>query len=172
MIQFAFFNHRVTSGVLLLAMAFGLGGCKKTISDQNVHWLSIDHAKEAMGEQTSSWFESPKINAWVDARDPVFYRVGHVPGALNVQLSDPDAMSRLEPYGLVIVYGEGYEALIADAMIKALLKQGMKDVRGLQVGFEGWSDAGEPIVKGDDPDREVVESDGDRWQRQPVKNGR
>jgi len=145
-----------------------LGGCKKTISDQDVHWLSVPRAKETIASQEASWFSQPRPNAWIDARDEVFYRVGHVPGALNVQLSDPDAFNRLAGYGTLVVYGEGYEAPLADATIKALLKSGMASVKGLQGGYEGWIAAGEKVVKGTDPDRRPGATGGDRWQRQPV----
>ena len=98
----------------------------------------------------------------------VYYRVGHVPGAINVLLSDPDAITRLEGFGTLIVYGKGYEAPIADAMIKTLLKDGQTEVMGLRVGFDGWLEAGQPVERGDDPGRRAAATRGDRWQRQPV----
>ena len=113
--------------VLYLAITVGIGlfaaGCSKTFSDKDVHWLSIVEAQEAMDANSDSWFSKKKQSAWIDPRDAVFYRVGHVPGAINVLLSDPDAITRLEGFGTLIVYGAGYEAPIADAMIKALLTE-------------------------------------------------
>jgi 3-mercaptopyruvate sulfurtransferase SseA len=79
-------------------------------------------------------------------------------------------MQRLDAYGLLIVYGEGYKAPLADAMIKALLKDGVEDVMGLKGGFEGWEDAGLPVAKGDDAGRRPGATAGDRWQRQPVED--
>jgi rhodanese-related sulfurtransferase len=156
----------------LVALICGVGlfatGCSKTFSDKDVHWLSIVEAQEAMDANSDSWFSKKKQSAWIDPRDAVFYRVGHVPGAINVLLSDPDAITRLEGFGTLIVYGAGYEAPIADAMIKTLLKDGQNTVKGLRVGFEGWQQAGEPVERGDDPRRPSVKAAGDRWQRQPV----
>ncbi|MCH2139468.1 MAG: rhodanese-like domain-containing protein [Phycisphaerales bacterium] len=161
--------HRLTFHFLLLGLFLVLlGGCTKTYSDQDVHWLSVKNAEAAIQEQEGSWFSQPRPNAWIDARDEVFYKVGHIPGALNIQLSDPDAFTRLTGYGTLVVYGEGYEAPIADAMIKALLKGGMESVKGLQGGYEAWIEAGQKVVKGPDPSRRPGAIAGDRWQRQPV----
>jgi len=145
-----------------------VAGCKTTYSDKDVHWLSINEAKKVMTESSGSWLSEPTVNVWVDPRDAVFYRVGHIPGALNVQLSDPDAITRLEGYGLIMVYGEGYEAPIADAMIKTLLKDGQKYVKGLQVGFDGWQEAHQKVERGDDTTQPTGTDTTDRWQRQPV----
>ncbi|MDP7029617.1 MAG: rhodanese-like domain-containing protein [Phycisphaerales bacterium] len=145
-------------------------GCSKSYSDKDVHWLSIEDARSAIADTGGSWISEPTPNAWIDPRDEVFYRVGHIPGALNVQLSDPGAYQRLSGFGTLVVYGEGYEAPLADALIKALLKGGMKDVKGLKVGYEGWIAAGEKIEKGEDAARAPGVRRGDRWQRQPVED--
>lgn len=162
-------SHWFNTAALSIALVM-VAGCKTTYSDKDVHWLSIDEAKKAMTESSSSWLSEPKKNVWIDPRDAVFYRVGHIPGALNVQLSDPDAISRLDGYGLLIVYGEGYEAPIADAMIKTLLKSGQKYVKGLQVGYDGWLEARQSTELGDDATRAASTTTTDRWQRQPVNN--
>lgn len=153
---------------LIVGIGLLAAGCSKTYSDKDVHWLSIEEARETMETSSSSWFSEPKPNAWIDPRDVVYYRVGHVPGAINVLLSDPDAITRLEGFGTLIVYGKGYEAPIADAMIKTLLKDGQTEVMGLRVGFDGWREAGQPVERGDDPGRRAAATRGDRWQRQPV----
>lgn len=165
MIRSHWFHTAVLSTVLVTA-----AGCTTSYSDKDVHWLSVDEAKEAMTESSGSWLSETKPNVWIDPRDAVFYRVGHIPGALNVRLSDPDAITRLEGYGLLIVYGEGYEAPIADAMIKTLLKDGQKYVKGLRVGFDGWQEAHQHIELGDDATRSSTTNSTDRWQRQPVDN--
>jgi len=152
----------------LLGIVVAGTGCSKTYSDRDVHWLSINDAKEFVADQHGSWFDASKANAWIDPRDEVYYRVGHIPGAINVQLSDPDAMARLESFGALVVYGEGYEAPLADAMIKALLKEGVKEVRGLKLGYEGWVEGGGTVQKGEDAARRPGATKGDRWQRQPV----
>ena len=163
MIRSHWFNTAALSTALVM-----VAGCKTTYSDKDVHWLSINEAKKVMTESSGSWLSEPTVNVWVDPRDAVFYRVGHIPGALNVQLSDPDAITRLEGYGLIMVYGEGYEAPIADAMIKTLLKDGQKYVKGLQVGFDGWQEAHQKVERGDDTTQPTGTDTTDRWQRQPV----
>jgi rhodanese-related sulfurtransferase len=158
------------SCVSLASLVVVLGGCSKSYSDRDVHWLTIDEARKAMADTGGTWWTEPKPNAWIDPRDQVFYRVGHIPGALNVQLSDPEAFTRLAAYGTLVVYGEAYESPIADALIKGLLKNGNTDVKGLKVGYEGWIAAREPIEKGDDTARTTGTGSADRWQRQPVED--
>ncbi len=156
--------------MLITAMPV-IAGCSKTYSDKDVHWLSNTEAQAALADTSGSWLSEAKPNAWVDPRDDdVYFKVGHIPGSLNVQLSDPDAMQRLDAYGLLIVYGNGYEAPLADAMIKALLKDGVKDVKGLKGGYEGWEEAGLPIEKDGDSNRRPGVTAGDRWQRQPIED--
>ncbi|MDP6479631.1 MAG: rhodanese-like domain-containing protein [Phycisphaerales bacterium] len=154
---------------LITGLALLAAGCSKSYSDKDVHWLSIEDAKTAVDTGSSSWFSESRSNAWIDPRDVVFYRVGHIPGAINVQLSNPNAMSQLDGYGMLIVYGGGYEAPLADAMIKMLLKEELvEEVKGLRVGFDGWREAGQPVERGEDPRQSAATTGGDRWQRQPV----
>ncbi len=162
--------RRRGAGLAAAALMACSVGCSKSYSDKDVHWLSLDDARHAIADTGGSWISEPVPNAWIDPRDEVFYRVGHIPGALNVQLSDPGAFQRLSGYGVLVVYGEAYEAPLADALIKALLKGGMKDVKGLKVGYEGWIAAGEKIEKGEDAARAPGARRGDRWQRQPVED--
>lgn len=162
-------THSATLRFTLIASAaLFTASCSKSYSDKDVHWLSIEEAKTAMDKASGSWLSDPKPNAWIDPRDVLFYRVGHIPGALNVPLSDPDAITRLDGYGTLMVYGQGYEAPLADAMIKTLLKNGQEDVKGLRVGLDGWQEARQPVERGEDPGRTAAATSGDRWQRQPV----
>ena len=154
--------------LVLGSLTLAAGGCSKAYSDRDVHWLTIDEARAAIADTGETWLREPKPNAWIDPRDAVFYRVGHIPGALNVQLSDPEVFSRLEGYGVLIVYGEGYESLVADALIKGLLTEGNKVVKGLKLGDEGWIAAGEPVEKGEKKSKVTGGGDRDRWQRELV----
>ncbi|MCH2141392.1 MAG: rhodanese-like domain-containing protein [Phycisphaerales bacterium] len=153
----------------LLIPTIALASCGKSVSDKDVHWLSVDEAQEAIAAQSGSWLSEPMENVWVDPRNAAFYNVGHIPGALNVQLSDPDGIGRLKPFGTIIVYGEGYQAPIADAMIKALITEGHDDVKGLELGYDGWIAAGQPLAKGTDAGRVTSSTTGDRWQRVHVE---
>ena len=151
--------------VVLGYLSLTAGGCSKTYSGRDVHWLTIDEARTAMADTGETWLREAKPNAWIDPRDAVFYRVGHIPGALNVQLSDPEVFTRLEAYGVLMVYGEGYESPVADALIKGLLKEGNKVVKGLKLGYEGWVAAGERVEKGEDKTKVTGGGESDRWQR-------
>jgi rhodanese-related sulfurtransferase len=160
---------RLALALLVLGfLTLATGGCSKSYSDRDVHWLTIEEARAAMTDTGKTWLREAKPNAWIDPRDAVFYRVGHIPGALNVQLSDPEAFTRLEGYGVLMVYGEGYESPVADALIKSLLKDGNKVVKGLKLGYEGWIAAGERVEKGDDTAKVTGGDARDRWQREPV----
>jgi len=153
----------------LLMLTTSLASCGKAVSDKDVHWLSVADAQQAIATPSGSWLSEPKQNVWVDPRNSAFYNVGHIPGAINVQLSDPDGIGRLEPFGTIIVYGEGYQSPIADAMIKALITEGHEEVKGLELGYDGWIAAGQPLAKGSDPGRISTSTTTDRWQRVRVE---
>jgi rhodanese-related sulfurtransferase len=151
--------------VLLIMAPLILVACGKSVSDKDVHWLTVHEAQVAIKTPSGSWITESKPNVWVDPRDAAYYTVGHIPGALNIQLSDPDASGRLDTYGTIVVYGESYKAPIADAMIKTLISKGHDDVKGLELGYAGWIAAGEKLDKGTDPGRITESTKIDRWHR-------
>jgi rhodanese-related sulfurtransferase len=87
----------------------------------------------------------------LDARSSVFYRIGHVPGALNLSRDNFAAdyvrsRSRLDKWrnGRVIVYCSGGACHDSKMVAQALMSLGFTDVSVFGGGWEQWTAAGLP----------------------------
>jgi rhodanese-related sulfurtransferase len=93
---------------------------------------------------------APDVPAVIDLRDPVEYRIAHVPGAINIP--QPNLERRLEEIdrsrGLVLYCIAGKRTKLAE---QTLLDQGVDKVFHLDGGLTAWIDAGYPIKKGQVP---------------------
>jgi rhodanese-related sulfurtransferase len=91
----------------------------------------------------------------LDARSAVFFRRGHVPGALNLARDNfaPDyrhwsAILRMPSDKPIIVYCAGGACHDSRLVANALLTLGFGNVRVFTGGWETWSAAGLPVSKG------------------------
>ena len=87
--------------------------------------------------------EQPAI--LIDARPPVFYRLGHIPGALNLsRKAFEEAYARLKPQlkpgARLIVYCSGNACEDSHAVAAALRERGHPDVAIYTGGWEEWSE--------------------------------
>jgi rhodanese-related sulfurtransferase len=90
---------------------------------------------------------------FVDARQPFFFREGHVPGAMNVPYDSasaplPGELLALPPEGTVVVYCEGGDCRSSLELAKALDGRGFRDLRVLSGGWDEWERAGLPVERG------------------------
>ena len=81
----------------------------------------------------------------IDARAPAFYRLGHIPGALNLsRKSFEEDYARLQrelkPGLRLIVYCSGRECEDSHAVAAALLERGHPNVAVYTGGWEEWSE--------------------------------
>jgi rhodanese-related sulfurtransferase len=80
----------------------------------------------------------------IDVRDPHAFDAGHVPGALNVSTVDVEIMANrvLKEKRPVVAYcacPDEHSALVVAAK---LMRVGVKDIRVLTGGWNGWKAAG------------------------------
>lgn len=80
----------------------------------------------------------------IDVRDPHGFDAGHVPGALNVSVVDVEIMANriLKEKRPVVAYcacPDEHSALVVAAK---LMRVGVKDIRVLNGGWNGWKAAG------------------------------
>ncbi len=80
----------------------------------------------------------------IDVRDPHAFDAGHVPGALNVSVVDVEIMANrvLKETRPVVAYcacPDEHSALVVAAK---LMRVGVKDIRVLTGGWNGWKAAG------------------------------
>jgi rhodanese-related sulfurtransferase len=89
----------------------------------------------------------------IDARAPLFYRIGHVPGAVN--LPREGFASFLERSGLlgkdklraVVVYCQSETCEDSRMVAESLRRVGFASVRVFSEGWRRWVESGEPVEK-------------------------
>jgi rhodanese-related sulfurtransferase len=91
----------------------------------------------------------------LDARGWEFYKMGHIPGSLNLPMEDfENAFRKLEPklrgsYD-IIVYCAGYGCEASHIVTRQLKEKGVQAVI-LNEGWPAWEDAGYPTREGEQP---------------------
>jgi len=98
-----------------------------------------------------------KAGTIVDAREPVDYKEGHIPGAINLPydevVTDPERLEKFDPEGKpIIVYCGGGTCELSMNLGFALVNAGKKKVLVFMGGWPEWSTSGYPIAKGATPE--------------------
>ena len=84
----------------------------------------------------------------LDVRPAEEFSAGHLPGAVNVPVSDLEKRLReLDPDQEVVAYCRGPYCVLAFEAVARLRKNGLK-ARRLEEGFPEWKSAGLPVEKG------------------------
>lgn len=81
----------------------------------------------------------------IDVRPPEEYTAGHLPGAINVPLTDlENNLSELPPEREIVAYCRGPFCVLSFEAVAQLRKKGRK-ARRLETGFPEWKVAGLPV---------------------------
>ena len=90
-----------------------------------------------------------------DVRDPHAYENGHVPGALNVSFVDVEIMANriLREPRPVVAYCACKDELTAARVALQLKRVGVKDIRVLAGGWDGWTAGGGKVERTPPPGR-------------------
>jgi rhodanese-related sulfurtransferase/DNA-binding transcriptional ArsR family regulator len=84
----------------------------------------------------------------LDVRPPEEYAAGHVPGAVNVPLSElKHYLKKLDPRQEIVAYCRGPHCVLAFDAVASLRKKGLK-ARRLKDGYPEWKTAGLPVETG------------------------
>jgi rhodanese-related sulfurtransferase len=84
----------------------------------------------------------------LDVRPPDEYAAGHVPGAVNVPLSElKHYLNKLNPEQEIVPYCRGSHCVPAFDTVTGLRKKGLK-TRRLEDGYPAWKTAGLPVETG------------------------
>jgi rhodanese-related sulfurtransferase len=91
---------------------------------------------------------------FVDARDPDFFEVGHIPGAVNLPVKDfdgvfPTLKEQLLAAPRIITYCDGSSCETSVELTEKLLFAGLEYVEIFTGGIQQWKAAGQPLVSGD-----------------------
>ena len=81
----------------------------------------------------------------IDVRPPEEYAAGHVPGALNIPLSELEKhLDEFNPEQEIVAYCRGPHCVLAFDAVAKLRDQGLK-ARRLQDGYPEWKTSGLPV---------------------------
>lgn len=81
----------------------------------------------------------------LDVRPPEEYEAGHVPGAINIPLSELEMhLTELDTTHDVVAYCRGPHCVLAYDAVEKLRQKGIKAHR-MEDGFPEWKSAGLPI---------------------------
>ena len=84
----------------------------------------------------------------LDVRPPQEYAAGHVPGAVNVPLSELEQhIKDLNPKQEIVAYCRGPHCVLAFEAVASLREKGLK-ARRLEDGYPEWKTAGLPVETG------------------------
>ncbi len=87
---------------------------------------------------------------WVDVRDGSDFEKGHIPGAINIEISDlRDAIKSLPKDKEIVLYCYGSECDEAEAAGTILIENGFKQgkIKVFTDGYSNWEAAGYPVKK-------------------------
>ncbi len=146
------FRVRTTSGFALsgsswiaplLAICLALlPACAGSVSDKSVKRIDTPTAARAAEGRA----------VFVDVRPPEDFAAGHIPGALNIRLTDiPEDVPHpdLRGKGRIIVYGQNPGTAVATAFSKRLIaSRHYGTVELFEGGFDAWRAAGGSVARG------------------------
>jgi 3-mercaptopyruvate sulfurtransferase SseA len=80
----------------------------------------------------------------IDVRDPHAYENGHIPGALNVSFVDVEIMANrlLKEPRPIVAYCACKDEMTAARVVIQLMRVGVKNIRVLVGGWDGWTAGG------------------------------
>ena len=103
--------------------------------------VSLKEAREAYEEGYA---------LFVDARDPDFFKAGHIPGAVNLPVKNfarvfPTLNERLLAAPRIITYCDGASCDLSVELTEKLLFAGLEQVEIFTGGIQQWKAAGQPV---------------------------
>ncbi len=117
--------------------------------------LSVNHPAEEIGLERARQLFAGGAALFLDARDYDEYLDGHIEGAVSVPytefLENPTIIDRLNRSVCIVTYCDGDECQASIDLAVRLNEMGFTDVWFYFGGWNEWSAAGLPVVKGDRP---------------------
>lgn len=139
---------------LAAAVALAVGsGCEPKITDEDIAAISLPELRRLMDRQSAA--ADGQLLLLIDPRSPARYAEGHLPGAMNMQITavplDAGRDPAIEAYRHKVVYGDDPTSAAARAMAKRLLDARYRGVRMFMGGLREWREAGLPIEQTPQP---------------------
>ncbi len=128
--------------VVLLLGVLPAGCGEKRVDDSDISFIDLTQLRTLMDEDRGN----PDRVIIIDPRIPGDYAGGHIPGAVNIRLTDVQRNTGRDPaiarHTYIVVYGNDPGSAIAKGMTKELLHRRYSKVRWYQGGLAEWRKAG------------------------------
>jgi rhodanese-related sulfurtransferase len=148
-------------GIILISLALGLG--VNAFRADGIPLVERWSEKLAQKQQTGGFPAVSLTGAvdafargealFLDARDSDFYKLGHIPGALNLPVREfertlPEIRERLEAAPWLITYCDGGGCEASVELTERLFLVGIDRVSVFTGGFQQWKDSGQAVEQG------------------------
>lgn len=133
-------NHRLVGCLGVIFWVAVMTGCQDTVSDKDISRIPLGEVQRITRDRSGNWL-------LLDPRPAEQFAAGHLPGAVNVPLSEiPTERARLRPdlanARNLIVYGDNPGDGYAIGATKRLLRAGQTRARLFSGGLSEWKGAG------------------------------
>lgn len=120
----------------------GILGCSTSTSDRDLRPVTASEAVALAAGKPGGAFKAATKGVWVDPRRAETYAEGHIPDAVSIPFGSGDFESQarelLVGFDPIIVYGDDYQDILANAASKRLIELGFKSVYTLRGGIQQW----------------------------------
>jgi rhodanese-related sulfurtransferase len=141
----------VSASIPAFLAAALLGGCTPSTSDRDLRPVTAQEGISLAVGTPASAFKSATRGIWVDPRRPETFAEGHILGAISIPFGSGDfegtAREELRGFDPIIVYGDDYQDILANAASKRLIEIGFKNVYTLRGGIQQWIADGYEVEK-------------------------
>lgn len=105
--------------------------------------------REIQIEEVQHLFKEKDV-LFADARHRADYEAGHIQGAVNLNVADPDAwlpdfMPATDPATRIVTYCDGESCPLAEELAELLVLNGFENVATLKNGLTRWRESGLPV---------------------------
>jgi rhodanese-related sulfurtransferase len=105
--------------------------------------------REIRIEEVQHLFKEKDV-LFADARHRADYEAGHIQGAVNLNVADPDAwlpdfMPATDPATRIVTYCDGESCPLAEELAELLVLNGFENVATLKNGLTRWRESGLPV---------------------------
>ena len=121
-------------------------GCKTKTSDRDLKPVTPPEAITRFGTPGP---DAMSDTVWIDPRTSMKYAEAHIPGAISIPFGggnfEFEAAKVSKGMTAIVIYGDNFQDILADAASKRLIQLGYKDVYTLRGGIEQWVADGHDI---------------------------
>ena len=104
--------------------------------------------KQVTSKEAANMLKSDKNLVVLDVRTAEEFKDGHIKGALNIDIRQPDAFVKIDKLNrnskYIVHCRTNHRSQVA---VDHMLQSGFKNIIQIKDGFNGWSQNGLPVVK-------------------------